>query len=127
MNPYLKAAKKLDGYPDRALWECLDNPDLYYFQEMFDTTTALYAYARDASGKSLAYAKENATCFCVVGAFDRARRQGAPDFRILAAKTRLLTCLPKGFSNLTYFNDALGRTKEEVLALFDKALEGKMK
>ncbi len=67
------------------------------------------------------YAHKNS--YCMVGAVmhvcaGRDERQLA----CRASKEALMGCLPKGYLDLVMFNDTPDRTKEEVLAVFDKAI-----
>lgn len=64
---------------------------------------------------------------CLVGAVDyAASRRGIFDWAIIDATTEALRqVLPSSAepASLTDYNDAAERTKEEILALFDRAIE----
>lgn len=74
--------------------------------------------ARNASGGVVPPTSKTATCFCGLGAINAA---GADDFAhvVLAAEALERQINDDWFPN---FNDAHGRTAEEVIAVFDKAI-----
>jgi len=82
--------------------------------------------ARDVLGLEAIPDHSNAVCFCVLGAIDHV--QGGTvhywydEARALSA--HLSVDDPAG---LMWWNDAEGRTKEEVLQLYDKAIEEQRK
>lgn len=74
--------------------------------------------ARSAEGRQVGI-DEPAVCYCSLGALIIAYSDGhsIPD-EIYEAFTE-----PNGFKNIVDWNDKKGRTKEEVLAAFDRAIE----
>lgn len=90
------------------------------------------AYARRADGTSvdIKYIREkSATCFCAKGAIHRVEDKTS-DSAVLRNKTPAIMALEAavekitdGKSNAIRYNDAPGRTKYEVAALFDHAKE----
>lgn len=75
-------------------------------------------FGRDASGVVVGlYNLSDANCFCGVGAaIVSAQTYSIPYAKAWEALSRAV-----GY-NFPVFNDAPGRTKEEVLAVFDKAI-----
>jgi hypothetical protein len=78
-------------------------------------------YARDSFGNEIDAKSPDATCFCVIGAIIHICEK--PLYRIVsnalyAVKNDVLL-----MDGLTPYNDAPGRTKYEVAALFDHAKE----
>ena len=57
--------------------------------------------------------------YCAVGALPAKREIVAVR---KAAYECLLKALPPGYANITTYNDEWGRRKEEILALYDRAL-----
>lgn len=77
--------------------------------------------ARDAAGDPVPTNKQEACSFCAVGALMAVGRP--QDFEAsLHAAAVLLAALPEPFTSIVDFNDAKGRTQDEVLALFDLAI-----
>lgn len=72
------------------------------------------ATARMSDGTPISPRKDAAVCWCIVGA---ALRAGDPVEAWSALAAHLNGCL------VTVWNDAPGRTQEEVLTLFDKAID----
>lgn len=58
----------------------------------------------------------------VAPAIDRATGRSRHDLYV-AASARLLRALPGGVRNVPGWNDEAGRTKEEVIALYDRTIE----
>lgn len=85
-------------------------------------------YARTDTGTLIEFDSPLASCFCMVGALRRAC--GLPlktchlpaTYRLL--KAARLVDNNRSLQYLVDWNDKPGRTKEEVLAAFDKAIEG---
>lgn len=76
--------------------------------------------ARNAQGSPVYADSSAAVSFCIVGALSAL---GLGDYEYSAAYAALharsgMSCL----ASLSRFNDTHGRTQEEVLALFDKAI-----
>lgn len=72
--------------------------------------------AIDAYGNPVLPGAESACAFCILGALRRAGGfTGAVD-----ARNAIAELVPHGL--VANWNDTAGRTKEEVLALFDKAI-----
>jgi hypothetical protein len=66
--------------------------------------------------------------FCAVGAINVVEKADYnPDTETSALQQKtfdtLVEFLPFSVRNIPYWNDAIGRTKQEVLAVFDKAIE----
>lgn len=74
-------------------------------------------YARNAAGERAAFMCDEATSFCVLGAAYRAAGEGPADY----IRDALVAVAPAG--EPAVYNDAEGRTKEEILTLLDKAKE----
>lgn len=86
------------------------------------------SYAATASGVTANIDDPNACKFCTLGAFYRARNieKELPewDFTTTAGAYDLLEkSLPNGFLTIPGYNDAENTTKDDVLALFDRAIE----
>lgn len=77
------------------------------------------AAARDKGGLAVAATSSDATRFCILGAINAARLDNGVS--VIGELYCALKC-EAGESSLAGFNDAPGRTQEEVLALFDKAI-----
>lgn len=77
-------------------------------------------YAKDAQGELVGIHDGDACSFCAVGAIHRAS-EDASDWARDEAGNAVVAVTP-GF-NIPIYNDAKGRTKDEILALFDKAKE----
>ncbi len=76
------------------------------------------ASARDALSNAVAFDDQNATCWCMVGALFAAE----PIDDMLRVDARLSLRIHPARVGISRFNDTPGRTKEEVLAVFDKAI-----
>lgn len=74
-------------------------------------------FARDASGAEVPWAGERATCFCILGAINRARTEIGGSFSLGVLATNVLRAR---VGSLPDFNDHA--THEQVLALFDEAI-----
>lgn len=61
--------------------------------------------------------------FCIIGAISRACWDDGVTFETQTAMEGDLQRHAPGYESLVAFNDAKGRTKEEVLALFDRAIQ----
>lgn len=77
------------------------------------------AFARDSKGNEVTPDKEDATCFCAIGALSRVVQQppyyDLPGERLLGDEAWI-----SGEIGVAEFNDA--HTHEDVLALFDRAI-----
>ena len=87
-------------------------------------------FATDEEGKSVSWDKPEAACFCALGAVYRAAHdlplKDAPHFVLSRACIRLGDAARRqGFTGAVDFNEAPGRTQEEVWQLFDEAIGGK--
>ena len=87
-------------------------------------------YARDRDGESVAPHDSAATCYCLTGAVFAIQKgssldtNGRRDEREdLHAALRATLRDNNSSNSLTDFNDAKGRTRAEVLALIDRAIE----
>ena len=89
------------------------------------------ASAKLACGVRVSPCAKEAACFCLDGAVSRATnygffRKSENRLRYTAAATALLCALlPPDLGRTSYveWNDRPGRTKEDVLALIDRAIE----
>lgn len=84
--------------------------------------------ARDPEGKPVSFLHETAACFCAAGALGRAENEIGFYFGEMTTHTPLLDVIrASGTSGechgIPYWNDAPGRTLEEVLSYFDKAID----
>lgn len=77
------------------------------------------ALARNRAGAHVCPTEHTAKSFCMLGACYAANPHPA---YMANATDELLMALPKPYFEVEAFNDAPGRTKEEVLAVFDKAI-----
>jgi hypothetical protein len=75
--------------------------------------------ARDANGDVANCLSEEATCFCMIGAIARVDPVGWPTLR--GALYRGDEALME--HGIAAWNDMSGRTQEEVVAMFDRAIE----
>ena len=83
-------------------------------------------FAHDADGEECGSLSESAVCWCAIGAAIRAD----PPASSFAAERALWMALPEEFrsasedpaDDVAEFNDTPGRAKEEVLALYDRAI-----
>lgn len=90
------------------------------------------AFARDAAGAPVRSWSEYATCVCLIGALNRAyqERDWGDSIGLLDSVFRRLHTanlgpsdeLPLAATLLAGWNDGEGRTKEEVIALVDRAI-----
>jgi hypothetical protein len=78
-------------------------------------------FARNADGVGCSEYRDEAVCFCAVGALHRAawRVNSAPEWYYDALRALIAVV---GHS-IGSWNDAEGRTQAEVLAAFDKAID----
>lgn len=78
------------------------------------------AFARDREGNVCDETSRRAVCWCAVGAIQRA----SPNDWYLARDTvALVEGVLKGSQALSNYNDAPRRTKAQVIAAFEKAIE----
>jgi len=78
-----------------------------------------HVYARDPSGNAVPPRRDNAVCFCALGALRKVTNAFAEDI-IRSEITALEGCLPGPFA-IDVFNDAQASV-EPVLAVFDEAI-----
>lgn len=78
--------------------------------------------ARDASGGKIGWERREAASFCLGGAICRAAAVGASISAVVVAVNGAIEALglPR---NIHLYNDAPGRTKEEVADLLERAKE----
>lgn len=82
------------------------------------------AFARNAQGASVSYRHDAATCFCSVGAVERAAfKDGVDDNQPISVALRALYrgklyAIP----SIAAFNDRDDTTHGDVLAMFDRAI-----
>lgn len=75
------------------------------------------AYARDINGYRVSPRSTDAVCFCSIGAIQHVHGSwGVPERFLTRASEHAYWSVP-------VWNDKPGRTKEDVIALFDKAIE----
>jgi hypothetical protein len=91
-------------------------------------------FARDGNGNMCFWAFDQAESFCSIGAIYRAIDFGKTlnSFLCIDVIGAVAKHMPLGYEtelgeNLTRFNDAKGRRKEEILAAFDGAIAEQMK
>lgn len=72
--------------------------------------------ARDANGHAVGEQDSNAACYCVLGALTAANGDEIPNSVYVAF------AYANGAESIVDWNDVKGRTKEEVLEAFDKAI-----
>lgn len=77
--------------------------------------------ARDVAGASVRFDSTTAACFCVAGGINRAARDlGSP---MLASAVYSQVMVTLGGEEPYEWNDQCGRTREEVLSLFDRTIQ----
>ncbi len=76
-------------------------------------------FARDAKGARTLYDAPDAVCYCSLGAIMVVGRGFAPEASTLALTKAIGSGHP---ANVAEWNDAKDRTKEEVLAAYDRAI-----
>lgn len=83
------------------------------------------AYARNTKGIVCFVTDPGAACFCLVGALSVASRGSAYGQleRVNRALRRTLGQMNTGSTFASDYNDARGRTREDVVALIDKTIE----
>jgi len=81
------------------------------------------AYARDRWRHPVDSSSKRAVCFCATGAINRAT--WGKNFSITEqAETQIKNVISSnGFHNIVDWNDAMGRTKQEVVRAFTKAIQ----
>lgn len=81
-------------------------------------------YARNASGEHVPAASDNAVSFCSLGAIDRAAiKLGMSRYDDEPRRALDIFNALTGPRGIVGFNDASGRTQEEVVAMFDLAIK----
>ena len=95
-----------------------------------------FAPARNKAGKRVDILDGSATCWCLTGSLDRVYFQdpdthwGGPDelHPLRVAHELLVRFVPKTeygiVATLADYNDLPSTTREDVIAMFDKAIEG---
>lgn len=82
------------------------------------------SFACDDEGALVDPRSKKARCFCAMGALQKHTLSQYPQLEIaFAAARRLIKALPDGWHFVTEYNDATTTTHEEVLALFDRAID----
>lgn len=76
------------------------------------------AYARNVFGKAALHWDERADSFCAKGAVYRVTglSDAGPAMKLLES------CLPSGHDAIAPFNDQVGRNRDDVVDLFDRAI-----
>lgn len=82
--------------------------------------TQLY-YARNAEGYPVEAMDESAASFCIVGALERASLYAYRGSDLRGARKAIHLVVSRGA--IADYNDEPGRTKDEIVALFDAAKE----
>ena len=88
-----------------------------------------FSLARDKHGQSTFYDDTEACSYCAVGAvwaaskIPNAMHTSTPEYASVASTIQLLQSVIPGNAYTSSWNDVPGRTKEEVLTLFDTAIE----
>lgn len=87
-------------------------------------------YARDKDGFAVDVNSPAATCFCALGALNRAAYNQNTGVNLFIAKSQLARCIDadydEGFgvvSTIIHYNDAFSRTQDEVVKAFDCAID----
>lgn len=98
-------------------------------RRIIDKGWAQQTFARDSNGNMCYWASEQAETFCSIGAIYRAIDFGKTlnSFLGIDVIGAVAKHMPLGYEteigeNLTRFNDAKGRKKEEILEAFDSAI-----
>ena len=78
--------------------------------------------AEDSAGLEIAAVSPDAVSFCAIGALDRACFNLRVGFCSIVATAALQRLDGMVDNELGFWNDALGRTHDEVLAAFDRAI-----
>lgn len=83
------------------------------------------SFARNKDNKPVEYLSPDATCFCAIGAIRKVGYSNESFTKTLPAEIKLQREVQKNtiFAEVASFNDFLLTTHEEVLHLFDKAIE----
>jgi hypothetical protein len=104
-------------------------------RRLIDEGWTQQTFARDGNGNMCFWAFDQAESFCSIGAIYRAIDFGKTLNSFLCIDViigAVAKHMPLGYEtelgeNLTRFNDAKGRRKEEILAAFDGAIAEQMK
>jgi len=89
-------------------------------RSLIETGWTVVALARDATGAQCNPTSHKATSWSLTGAIQKAVRT---PFASALVYYSLHRALPSGTKTVREFNDAPERTKEEILALIDRAIE----
>lgn len=83
-----------------------------------------FAFARDSLGESTASSDSSAVCWCLRGALDAAGRRGPRDARwhAYAVMTDVLKRKYGADMSMFKFNDMLGRTQADIVAVLEEAI-----
>jgi hypothetical protein len=82
-------------------------------------------FARNKEGIEVGTSAQDAVCFCGSGAVKNACRNLSTTYEYTIAREylRQIISVKYGFCDIITFNDAAGRTVEEVLEVFDDAIK----
>lgn len=76
-------------------------------------------FAKDKEGKTVTSDSKYATCFCAIGALERVCESD----ELYTAAHALRPFLPPEASGVPGYNDRPTTTQQDILALFDRAIE----
>ena len=88
---------------------------------LIESGWTVVALARDATGAQCNPTSHKATSWSLYGAIQKAVR--SPFASALVVYNSLHRALPSGTKTVREFNDAPDRTREEILAVIDRAIE----
>lgn len=98
--------------------------DLTRVRRLIESGWTRGAWARTESGSPCWEDNTNAVCWCLSGAVQKVFSGDESTQTRIDLTRALVRNLPAGFWDIPAWNDEPGRTKEEVLALIDKTIEG---
>ena len=80
------------------------------------------SYAFNKQGKEVSYESNDACQFCALGAINKVSSSNPLSLARYRAAVSLRKCLPKDFNYVDVFNDSPTTSHEDVLKLFDMAI-----
>lgn len=100
---------------------------LKHARKLIDKGWCQRALARDVLGHPCDAEDESATSYCILGALYAADFSSGPVSSMCETSLNKLSAIlyreNKGSYGLSGYNDTTGRTKKEILSLFDQAIE----